>query len=1009
LRLTMVLMLIVCYQSLQSQEHRSVITDLFHTAWTADDGLPSPVKTIAQTTDGYLWIGTQSGLVRFDGIRLERFEPPEFPELPSTDIEFLLGAPEGSLWVGYHAGGITRIKGTEITNYGEADGLSGTQITGFALDEQGTLWAGTSVGLKRFANGRWSSVGLDWNLSPGTVAFPLLDRQGRIWVMQRNAVYYLARGSHSFIHREVPLNGEELRDLIPMGDGTVWAGTSQTRLGQFKRILLLSDPTPSPEGQESSALKALLSGRESEIFRELNGSLLVATPSGGIIRIPDQTFLDARMKATNVDVIQHFSERDGLSGDEVLTFFQDREGNIWTGTNLGMDRFRKKSVFRVATPIQNGSAVVEPTAGTIWSGGPDGVFSISNGTVSHLARPPNAYCMYRAVDGTVWVGGYGTLIHSDRGHLEDVALPDGISPKNPSFVRAITRDVSGAIWISVVQHGAYKLTGKGWQHYGDVDDLPKLTPVVLHASQRGGVWFGYLDGRIANFNHGKVIVLSVSNGLDLGNVTALDGNEDHVWVGGQHGLSLVRAGHVYRITTEQDNTLLNISGIVETANGDLWLYGSKGLSHLPGPEIERQLREPQHRIHADVFDRRDGVPGVPSQFSHLPSEILSTSGKIWLSGSGGVAWIDPANVYRDPSSPPVLIQRLHVDGRLLSIPSEITLPPLPSNVQIDYTSTSLSIPERIRFRYRLDGVDADWQDVGLRRQAFYTHLAPGRYTFHVSARNGDGNWSVYGAATSFSVAPAYYQTVWFEGFCAVGALALLWLLYRMRVWQIARAISALFDERLAERTRIAGDLHDTLLQDFQAVLLNFHTVGHLLPDRPVEAVDTLQSAIGDAHHAITEARNAVQGLRLSSQPAIDLDQALLLVPQELCLKHVADFRVTVQGTPQRFRPAMRDEIYLIGREAIANSFRHTEATQIEVEITYSPHAFCARICDNGGGIDPKYLQSGREGHWGILGMRERARRIGARLTFRNVPGSGLEVELHIPGRLVFESRRHRPE
>jgi ligand-binding sensor domain-containing protein len=997
--LALVSMLIICQPSVQSQKPPSIISDLFHTAWTADDGLPSPVNTIAQTTDGYLWVGTQSGLIRFDGVRFQRFEPPEFPELPSTDIEFLRAAPDGSLWVGYHAGGVTEINGTKITNFGEADGLSSTQIIGFAMDEEGTLWAGTSSGLKRFAKGRWSSVGPDWNLPLGTVAYPLLDPQGRIWVMQRNAVYDLAPGSHTFVRHELPLRGDELRDLIPFSDGTVWAGIAKTSLGDYKRLFPLSDPAPRQGRQNSPALKIMLSGRESDIFREDSGTLLVASPSGGIIRIPDQTFLDPRIRDKNADRLQHFAKIDGLSGDEVRTIFRDREGNIWTGTNLGLDRFRRKSVFKVPLPIQNGSAIVEMGTSTIWAAGPDAVFSISDRTVSRLARPSNAYCMYRAGDGTVWIGGYGTLSYNDRGHLEDVALPDGISINNPSFVRAITRDISGAIWISIVQHGVYKLSGRSWQHYGDIKDLPKLTPVVLWSDQRGGVWFGYLDGRVARLNNDKVKIISASNGLDLGNVTALNGNADDVWVGGQHGVSLIRDGHVHALTTEQDNLLLSISGIVETANGDLWVYGANGLLHMSGSEIEKQLREPQFRLHADVFDRRDGLPGIPSQFSHLPSEILSTTGKIWLSGSGGVAWVNPANVSRDPSPPPVLIQRMYADGHSYSIPSGITLPPLIPNVQIDYTSTDLSIPERIRFRYKLDGVDADWQEVGPRRQAFYTHLAPGHYTFHVSARTGDGNWNVNGAATSFRVAPAYYQTIWFEGLCAVGGLAFLWLLYKIRVWQIAHALSSRFDERLAERTRIASDLHDTLLQTIDVSKL-------VAQDAAAENYDdlkmrrALEKLSAWLEKASQEARAAVKSLRSSTMPGNDLAAALQHSIDNDSNNGSLAASFSVVGAAREIHPIVKDETYCIGYEAIRNAQAHSAGTLLKVELKFDGDLEL-RIRDNGVGMDSAVREHGKENHFGLEGMRERAANIGGKLTITSSSISGTEVVLVVPASIAF--------
>ena len=395
---------------------------------------------------------------------------------------------------------------------------------------------------------------------------------------------------------------------------------------------------------------------------------------------------------------------------------------------------------------------------------------------------------------------------------------------------------------------------------------------------------------------------------------------------------------------------------------------------------------------------------MPSQLSHLPSEILSATGKIWLSGSGGVAWLDPANVHRDPSPPPVLIQRLHGDGRLYSIPSKITLPPLKSNVQIDYTSTSLSIPERIQFRYKLDNVDADWQDVGSRRQAFYTHLAPGSYTFHVSARNGDGDWSVNGASTSFSVAPAFYQTVWFEGFCAACSLVLLWMLYRLRLWQVAHALSVRFDERLAERTRIAGDLHDTLLQTIEvSKLVAQDAVAENYDDlRRRRALEKLSVWLEKASQ---EARMALKSLRTSTMPGTDLAGALQLSSQNESSEGALVPTFSVVGSAREMHPIVRDETYCICHEAIRNAQAHSAGTLLEVKIRYDANLeVCVR--DNGTGIDAVICEHGKRDHFGLEGMRDRAANIRGRLTITSSPAFGTEVILLVPGSIAFVDAKH---
>jgi signal transduction histidine kinase len=377
---------------------------------------------------------------------------------------------------------------------------------------------------------------------------------------------------------------------------------------------------------------------------------------------------------------------------------------------------------------------------------------------------------------------------------------------------------------------------------------------------------------------------------------------------------------------------------------------------------------------------------------------------VWFLPFGGVSIIDPHRLAFNTLPPPVDIHHIVADRRTYDTSSLVRLPPLVRDLQIDYTALSLVAPEKNRFRIVLEGRDRDWQDVGTRRQAFYTDLGPGTYRFRVVASNNSGVWNEAGAALEFSIAPAYYQTRWFQAAMSGGVFALLWVAYRLRIRQVARQFNRTLDARVSERTRIARELHDTLLQSFHGLLLRFQTALYLLPDRPAEAREALAGAIDRAAKAITEGRDAVQGLRSSTIEANDLALAISALGAQLAADGggLPAFHVAVEGETRELHPILRDEIYKVAAEALRNAFRHAHAGRVEVEIRYDTQHLRVRVRDDGQGIDPQVLATqGREGHYGLRGMPERAALIGGTLAVWSEIGAGTEVELLVPASTVY--------
>ena len=394
------------------------------------------------------------------------------------------------------------------------------------------------------------------------------------------------------------------------------------------------------------------------------------------------------------------------------------------------------------------------------------------------------------------------------------------------------------------------------------------------------------------------------------------------------------------------------------------------------------------------------MKGIATQIRPLPSAVQAGDGRIWISGSNGVYWIDPARIYKNPTPPPVTIEAIYADDQRFSAFEASRLPKLPQNVRIEYTALSLSIPERVRFRYQLEGYDKGWQDVGTRRAAYYPKLPPGHFRFHVIACNNDGVWNQTGAVAEIVVPPAFYQTKWFKALCVCAGLGLLWQIYLWRLRQISAELHRRLEAQLAERERIARELHDTLLQGFQGLTLHFQAALKQIPERE-PARHTMERAMKYADAVLLEGRERVRDLRAEGATANDLSEMVAGYGEELRNSREVGFKVIVMGTPRLLHPVVRDEVYRIAREALTNAFAHSQAPSIEAEITYAPTSLCARVRDNGCGIDSETLSSGRQGHWGLPGMRERARKIGGHLKIWSNPGTGTEIDLNVPAKVAY--------
>ncbi|MGC2543815.1 MAG: ATP-binding protein [Candidatus Sulfotelmatobacter sp.] len=444
-------------------------------------------------------------------------------------------------------------------------------------------------------------------------------------------------------------------------------------------------------------------------------------------------------------------------------------------------------------------------------------------------------------------------------------------------------------------------------------------------------------------------------------------------------------------------------------DGGLWLHLACGFVNISKRDLDAWSGDASVRLNPRLYDALDGARAGRGSFE--PGHTRTPNGQLWFANGSVLQMIDPDNLPHNDLPPPVHILRVIGDHKIFSQLTSVALPALTHDLEIDYAALSLVSPEKVRFRYVLWGADKDWQEVGARREAYYMGLRPGRYRFQVIACNNNGVWNQQGAKLDFSIAPAYYQTNWFRAVCACTFLALLWAAYQWRVRQLQRQFDMTLEARVGERTRIARELHDTLLQSAHGVLLRFQTVSQLLPDRPMEAKEKLDNAIDQTADFITEARDEVQGLRDSTVQGNDLAMAISTLGEELAtdsIDHRPAFRVAVEGEARNLHPILRDEIYKIAAEALRNAFRHSRARQIEAEIRYDNEQFRLRVRDDGKGVNPAILSSqGSEGHFGLPGMRERATLIGGKLVVWSEVDAGTEVELRVPASTAYATaQRH---
>jgi signal transduction histidine kinase/ligand-binding sensor domain-containing protein len=972
------------------------VTDFHHTEW---NGLGA-VFDIKQSSEGFLWLTTSKGVLRFDGVRFQSAEEVTRGAVHDSEIDSVFPSSSGGLWLTTEAAGLLLWKGGRLSAFPDRR-CTPTRKQGQLIEDlDGSLWVQAKAGLFRLRGAVCEQVGIEEGYPGGFAAGIFVDGQGTLWVKsQTGPLFFLPRGQSEF---QISRSGEGLSTgyafLHQAPDGTIWLSDDQG----LRRV---TDKLNSPAFSQS-----LKGGGGIARFGDFtfapDGSMWAVTGKG--VRRFDHVERWPRPLALETAAGESFTPDQGLSSDGVWKVLIDREGIAWVATNSGLDRLRRAALHRVGLPRsqEHEFAVAAGDGGSVWTGNSSLPLThvARDGTATSFPRTRQTISIRRDHSGTIWSAGAGEshLWRSSGEEFSPLHYPD----ENLDPVMFVATDRNEDPWITTFSGHAYRFSNGAWSD--ETKALGKKPGIVgtMVDDQAGNMWFGF-SNKVVEWDGSKYHVASFPDGKRGVSENTISVLGDHVWLAGAGGVQLFMHDQFYIMRWKDPTLPGRVSGIVETKTGDLWVNGFSGIAHVSAPDLKKWISDPDSDVSAEHLDEMDGLPGLSGETTPEPSVVEAADGRLWFATTKGIAWLDPGAPERKPNRlpPPVIISAVISNGKTYGGAEGITLPARSENLEIDYTAPSLAIPERVLFRYKLDGVDSEWQNVGTRRQAYYTKLRPGPYKFHVTACNNDGVWNEAGATLDFNVAPAWFQTTWFSLLGLGCGILLGSVLYRLRVRQVAAVMNARFDERLAERTRIAQELHDTLLQGFLSASMQVHIAKEYVPaDSPVGSI--LARALELMGQVVDEGRNAVRGLRSSHSASLDLEEAFARIQQEFATQNgngtPVGFHVIAEGEQRPLHPLLRDELYRIGREAVINAFRHARAHRIEVTLTYTSKQFRLLVRDDGCGIDPAILKSGREGHWGLSGMRERADRMRAKLCVMSRPSGGTEVQLSVPGSVAFQ-------
>lgn len=947
-------------------EAPNLLSGYSNTSWSRLDGLPpGNIWALAQDADGYLWLGTDVGLVRFDGVRFVDAETLGFSALLPGAVRTLFVARDTSLWIGYIDGGLTRLRNGVATTYSSAEGRRIGNVSAIVEDKAGRLLAVSGDRLLSFDGGQWTR----WDKAPAHAIRAIgTGPAGDLLVAAGNEVLRSdAAGAFTIVAR----SAAQVQAVSEDRHGGIW----------------VTDPIVGFRRAGGSGIDDDRRGRGTRLLTDRQSNLWVATFGQGVWRVTT----DPRGQHS----VELVSDITGLSNSSVLALLEDRDGNIWVGTTDGLNRLTPDR-FAHVQDLGLVTGVVTTSAGDLWAGTAEGVVRLveRNGTL----QPAGRYLEHLPIRGLHADAGGALWAATERGvyrldtrgrDIEPVIVIEALRA-----VSGITSSARGDLWL-------YDNT-RGLVHWRNGRIETRSLPAEfadaylgsLVTDRRGRTWIGFEDRAdiVAIDPDNRARTYGAAEGLESGRTRSI--HEDRsgtIWIAGSSGIARLTDDRF--VTLREGNDFLGtLMSVVEGIDGRLWFGSAWGLVRMHPRDFDRAVNGAPGPATHDLFDASYGVPGT-TRWAGQPNVAVAPDGRLWFLTARGVTIVDPRTLTDSPRQLAVQIDDVTADGRRLDIAGGSSLEPLTRRVEISYTLPELNSARRTRFRYRLDGFDRDWVDGGTRRRAIYTNLPPQSYTFRVQAADHEGAWPGTEAIWAFAVAPAFYQTGWFYGSLALAGALIVGGGWRLRLLRVRRDFTLL----LCERVRLSRELHDTLLQSLVGVSLQLNRLSNDLEPSSGgrERVTQIRRLVDDY---VRDARQSIWNLRSSTLEHTDLAGALRQAGERFDTD--VAFELAVTGTPRRYAPTVEEHLLRIGKEAVSNAVRHSSAKHITIQLEHGDGTVALRVADDGCGFDPAALkrsaEPGGNGHWGLLTMEERTSAMGGTFRLASATENGTVVEAVVP-------------
>lgn len=950
-----------------------------HSAWQNEQGLPqNSVSSIVQTHDGYLWLGTMEGLVRFDGVRFTVFNTRTSEGLASNRITALYEDGEGMLWVGTEGGGVSTFDGKRIRPCEMPRTHSRDIVRAFAEDGGGALWIATAGGLLRRKGNEFDIFDTTKGLPVGSLGVIHTDAHGTLWVgMGGGGLVRLTDDEVTVFDRSDGLCDNTIHTIVEDLRGRLWIGTAHG-LSCFDNGVFRNYGA-----QDGLAHEFIWS-----LCLDHDQNLWIGTAGGGLNRFHDGAFTS-------------FTTKHGLTSDFVWSLQTDREGSLWIGTNGGgLNRLRDSRVSTISA--SDGLAddfawcVMEDRGGSVWVGTSDGLSCYRDGHVRTYGREEGlastfVYSLEEDSSGRLWVGtNGGCLSYQSGGRFITITTEDGLPGDRVWDIQA---EDDGDLWVATATGLGLLRGGKVTKRYGVEEGLPSSNVRAVFRDRTGTLWAGTTSG-VARMVDGRFVPCTAQDGLAQGIVRVIrEDSEGDLWIGMQdQGVSRRRGGRFRTYGVRQGLLDDTVSQVLDDGRGRVWMSCNRGIFAAQLADFDRLDRGEIASIPCVVYGRPDGMRSQECNGSSQPSGWRGRDGRLWFPTIRGVAIIDPARIRTNPIQPPVIIEGILVDGVAIDASEAVDLVPGSQQIEIRYTGLSMAVPERVAFRYRLDGYDRDWLDAGTRRTAYYTNLAPGRYRFRVTACNDDGVWNPTGAALDLHLKPRFYQTTWFFFACTLAAAIATWGAYQLRI----RQLEARFKVVLAERHRIAQEIHDTMAQGLTGLSIQLEALGDSLADDLARARKHLEYSRSLVRSTIGEARRLVWDLRPRALENRNLAEALHEIMNDGTQGTPVQAELRVSGRPKAVPARVETNLLRIAQEGVTNAVRHSGCRRIEIEIEFRKSSVRLLVRDDGTGFTWPLPGSESAEHYGVSGMHERARQILGELHLNSGVGRGTEIEVIAP-------------